>query len=166
MLSNATFHKTFTKFSTIYGYDGSTAHVYAITYDKAFDDIANAPVVTTVAMTTTAETTSTTITTQTGVSGTDTTTDTGVSGTGTTTDTSVSGTDTTTETTTTEPSDIVPGDANGDGEVSVRDASLIARMLAEKRISELPLSADFNGDGEVSVRDAAAIAAALAKGKL
>ncbi|MBQ3566928.1 MAG: leucine-rich repeat protein [Oscillospiraceae bacterium] len=73
-----------------------------------------------------------------------------------------------TETVTTTVTDVTetpPGDANGDGEVTVRDASTIARFLAEGRIDELLSFADFNGDGEVSVRDAAAIARWLASGK-
>lgn len=91
----------------IYGYDNSTAQVYAEKYGYTFKSLGEAPV-----------------------------------------------------------TQIANGDANGDGEVSVRDASTIARFLAEKRAGELPLSADFNGDGEVNVRDAAAIAKALAKGEL
>ncbi|MBQ3565628.1 MAG: leucine-rich repeat protein [Oscillospiraceae bacterium] len=54
------------------------------------------------------------------------------------------------------------GDANGDGEVTVRDCAAIAKALAKGAASDLPISADFNGDGEVSVRDAAAIAKHLA----
>ena len=96
---------TISEDAVIYGYWESTAHDYAIKYDREFVSLDDVP-------------------------------------------------------------DEVTGDANGDGEVSVRDASTIARFLAEQRIDELPLSADFNGDGEVSVRDAAAIAAALAKGKI
>ncbi|MGN1481344.1 dockerin type I repeat-containing protein [Porcipelethomonas sp.] len=60
--------------------------------------------------------------------------------------------------------DFIAGDANEDGVVNIRDASLIARKLAEQKVSELPPSADFNSDGIVNVRDAAAIASYIAKG--
>ena len=52
----------------------------------------------------------------------------------------------------------VPGDANGDDVLNVRDAAYIAKKAAQGKASELPLSADFNGDGKVNIRDAAAIA--------
>ena len=61
--------------------------------------------------------------------------------------------------------DFIPGDANNDGEVSVRDAAYIAAALAKNEKEKLTLSADFNEDGEVSVRDAAAIAKYLATKK-
>lgn len=56
----------------------------------------------------------------------------------------------------------IKGDANGDGTVNVRDAAIIAKMLADGTAARLPKSADYNGDGKVSVRDAAAIAKQLA----
>ena len=52
----------------------------------------------------------------------------------------------------------IPGDANGDGKVNVRDAAFIANKIAKKLEKELSLAADFNGDGKVNIRDAAAIA--------
>ncbi len=146
---------------TIYGYENSTAQAYAEKCGYNFEVLDDTPATTEPAVTTTT-TTSTTVTTQTSISET-TTVSTDISET--TADTSTQ-TTTATTTTTTEPNKTPQGDANGDGEVNVRDASTIARFLAEKRAGELPLSADFNGDGEVNVRDAAAIAKALAKGEL
>jgi hypothetical protein len=55
---------------------------------------------------------------------------------------------------------VVKGDANGDNMLNVRDATYIARNIAQG--NELPASADFNDDGVVNVRDAAAIARYLA----
>ena len=57
------------------------------------------------------------------------------------------------------------GDANGDGELNVRDCAFIASMLAQGKAKLLSKEADFNGDGQVNVRDAAAIAKFLATGK-
>lgn len=62
------------------------------------------------------------------------------------------------------------GDANLSGKVDVRDASLIASMLARKTSSQYAefmsslggYCADYNQDGKTNVRDAAAIAAFLA----
>lgn len=53
----------------------------------------------------------------------------------------------------------LPGDANGDGVVNVRDARIILRYMADL-ISDTEFSvetADFNQDGIVNVRDARAI---------
>lgn len=60
---------------------------------------------------------------------------------------------------------VITGDANEDGELNVRDASTIARFLAEGRKDELPKQADYNGDGEINVRDASLIARFLANKK-
>ena len=60
---------------------------------------------------------------------------------------------------------VVLGDANGDGNLNVRDAAFIANKLAQGRGDELPPEADFNEDGKVNVRDAAGIAKFLATGK-
>ena len=59
------------------------------------------------------------------------------------------------------------GDANGDGEVNVRDCAKIANALAFKTVDKLPclICADYNQDGEVTVRDAAQLANFLAKKK-
>ena len=62
--------------------------------------------------------------------------------------------------------DYLPGDANIDGKVNVRDAAFIAQKLAQGKVNELTLAADFNEDGNINVRDAAAIAKFLASGKV
>lgn len=62
--------------------------------------------------------------------------------------------------------DYIPGDANNDNVVNIRDAALIAKMLSQAKGNELPKSADYNGDGVVNVRDAAAIASSLVKGRI
>ena len=54
----------------------------------------------------------------------------------------------------------IDGDADGSGEVDVRDAALIANYLANG--TELYDNADYNKDGKKNVRDAAAIAQYLA----
>ena len=54
------------------------------------------------------------------------------------------------------------GDANSDGELSVRDCACIARKAAKGQASKLPKSADYNKDGKKNIRDAAAIARQLA----
>lgn len=59
----------------------------------------------------------------------------------------------------------LPGDANLDGKVNVRDAAFIASALAKGKGDTLPPAADFNDDGKINVRDAAAIASFLAKSK-
>ena len=59
--------------------------------------------------------------------------------------------------------DIIYGDANGDGNVNIRDAALIASKLASGKSDELPQAADYNQDGSVNIRDAAALASALSK---
>lgn len=54
----------------------------------------------------------------------------------------------------------ITGDANGDGEVSISDATEIQMVLASRKYwSDLKLAdaADVNGDGEVSIVDATAI---------
>jgi len=62
--------------------------------------------------------------------------------------------------------DAMPGDMNGDSEVTVRDCAFIASALARGEDDSLRVSADFNGDGKINVRDAAAIASALSKGEI
>ncbi|MBE6844843.1 MAG: hypothetical protein E7508_03890 [Ruminococcus sp.] len=57
---------------------------------------------------------------------------------------------------------VLLGDANLDGVVNVRDCALIAMMLANNKVAELPVNADYNEDGLINVRDAAAIANLLA----
>lgn len=56
------------------------------------------------------------------------------------------------------------GDADGDGEVTVKDANKIADYLAHGKGTNLSSDADFNGDGKVDVRDAAAIARYMKNG--
>ncbi|MBQ3565797.1 MAG: hypothetical protein IJA12_01335, partial [Oscillospiraceae bacterium] len=116
------------------------------------------------AVTTTAPTETTSVT-ESSVTTTETTVSTSESGTETSVSTSESGAETSvSESTTTTGSTVaVPGDANGDNELTVRDCAAIARALATGKVADLPLSADFNGDGEITVRDAAAIARVLAE---
>ncbi|MGN0614156.1 MAG: dockerin type I domain-containing protein [Porcipelethomonas sp.] len=61
------------------------------------------------------------------------------------------------------PADVLPGDANGDGELSVRDCSYIAKMISAGRSGELTQAADYNSDGIVNVRDAASLSQYLSK---
>ncbi len=53
----------------------------------------------------------------------------------------------------------IKGDANGDGELSIRDAAFIAGHLSKGM--ELNSSADYNNDGKVDIRDASSIACKL-----
>ncbi|MGN0613929.1 MAG: leucine-rich repeat protein [Porcipelethomonas sp.] len=121
--------------AVIYGYENSTAQEYAEKYERSFESLGEAPVISTPAVTTSVPTTGTTVATS-------------------VSDSSV----------TTQPA-ALEGDANGDGVVNVRDAAFIAQRLAQGKADELPDSADFNGDGNINVRDAAAIAKYLATGE-
>ncbi|MDO5151676.1 MAG: dockerin type I repeat-containing protein, partial [Oscillospiraceae bacterium] len=48
--------------------------------------------------------------------------------------------------------EFIPGDANGDGEVTLRDVAAVRKfIMGEKEIDEK--AADLNGDGEVNLRD-------------
>ena len=58
--------------------------------------------------------------------------------------------------------DHIPGDVNGDGEVSLRDASVIMRKLAGYDVIAVEAALDVNGDGEFSLRDASVILRYLA----
>ena len=58
--------------------------------------------------------------------------------------------------------DHIPGDVNGDGEVSLRDASVIMRKLAGYDVIAVDAALDVNGDGEFSLRDASVILRYLA----
>jgi len=49
--------------------------------------------------------------------------------------------------------------------ITVRDAALIARYIANNNADELPEAADYNKDGKINIRDAAAIAKNLAENK-
>lgn len=53
-------------------------------------------------------------------------------------------------------------DADGDGVLTIRDCSAIARKLASNDGDSLPKTADINNDGKIDIRDAAAIANELA----
>lgn len=53
------------------------------------------------------------------------------------------------------------GDANEDGELTIRDAAFIAIKLAGNKAKEIPEIADINNDGQVTIRDAAYIARLL-----
>jgi len=110
--------------------------------------------------------TSTVTKTETTVTSTVTETETTVTSTVTKTETSSqSSTSQTTEvstTTTVETKTVIVGDANEDGKVNVRDAALIANMLAKGCADALPFTADFDMNKSVNVRDAAAIARVLA----
>lgn len=57
----------------------------------------------------------------------------------------------------------VPGDADGNKKLDVRDAAMIAQYIAAGKASRLPECADYNRDGVVNVRDAAAIARRLSQ---
>ncbi|MBQ3566493.1 MAG: Ig-like domain-containing protein, partial [Oscillospiraceae bacterium] len=140
----------------MYGYEGSTAQTYAEENEITFAKIGEA-VVTTTVTTEPGETTETTVS-STVSEGTTTSTEAET--------TAASGETTVTTTVTGEASEALCGDANNDGDVTVRDCATIARLLAEKRTNELPAWADYNGDGEVTVRDAAALSRAIATATL
>ena len=61
-----------------------------------------------------------------------------------------------------EPVEIVYGDANGDGTVSLLDATLISQYLAGWEVDMNMISADANGDGTISLLDATLISQYLA----
>ncbi|MGN0613291.1 MAG: glycoside hydrolase family 9 protein, partial [Porcipelethomonas sp.] len=63
------------------------------------------------------------------------------------------------------PDDAVPGDANLDGKLDIRDAAYIAYLLAIQKSSLLPYKSDYNSDGKINIRDAAAIAKYLASAR-
>ena len=63
-----------------------------------------------------------------------------------------------------EPSSILLGDVDGDGEVTILDATTIQRHLAElSTLNFVEEAADADGDGEVSILDATAIQRWLAE---
>ncbi|MDO4747783.1 MAG: dockerin type I repeat-containing protein, partial [Eubacteriales bacterium] len=64
-----------------------------------------------------------------------------------------------------QPADYILGDVNGDGEVSVVDATLVQRHVAKTTVLEgtALLAADVTGEGEVSVVDATVIQRFVAK---
>ena len=57
----------------------------------------------------------------------------------------------------------IPGDVNGDGEISISDINAIIDVLLGSSNSELIRRADVNGDGEVSISDINAVIDLLLK---
>ena len=51
----------------------------------------------------------------------------------------------------------MPGDANGDGRISIADASLVVDYILSGGTITISAGADMNGDGKVSIADASAI---------
>lgn len=51
----------------------------------------------------------------------------------------------------------IPGDANGDGRISIADASLVVDYILSGGTITISAGADMNGDGKVSIADASAI---------
>ena len=53
---------------------------------------------------------------------------------------------------------VIPGDANGDGEVDLTDASIVFDFYMGEEMSEFfEAAADFDGDGTVDLTDAVLI---------
>ena len=57
----------------------------------------------------------------------------------------------------------IPGDADDDCKLTVRDCACIAAALANGNVSKLPRESDYNLDQKIDIRDAAALSRALAK---
>ena len=55
-----------------------------------------------------------------------------------------------------------PGDADGDGELTIRDVSLIKQYIAKWNVTINEKNADVNGDGDVNVKDVTLISQKLA----
>ncbi len=55
------------------------------------------------------------------------------------------------------------GDANGDGDITIRDCLFIARKLVHREGAYLANSADYNKDGKKNIKDAADLAKDIAK---
>lgn len=51
----------------------------------------------------------------------------------------------------------IPGDANGDGRISIADASLVVDYILSGGTVTISAGADMNGDGKISIADASAI---------
>lgn len=60
--------------------------------------------------------------------------------------------------------DVVPGDANCDGQVSVADLALMASSILGESVDIDKDNADVNGDGDVTVADLAAVASMILNG--
>lgn len=54
-------------------------------------------------------------------------------------------------------SNSIPGDANGDGRISIADASLVVDYILSGGTITVSAGADMNGDGKISIADASAI---------
>ncbi|MBE6807059.1 MAG: hypothetical protein E7527_03460 [Ruminococcaceae bacterium] len=61
-----------------------------------------------------------------------------------------------------QPGDILYGDADGDGEVTLTDAALLGQWLAGYDVTVNEVAADADGDGEVTLTDAALLGQWLA----
>ena len=62
-----------------------------------------------------------------------------------------------------EPVEIVYGDANGDGEITILDEALLSQYLAEWDVTLDEVAADANGDGEITILDEALLSQYLAE---
>lgn len=60
---------------------------------------------------------------------------------------------------------IMPGDANGDGRISIADASLVVDYILSGGTVTISAGADMNGDGKISIADASAIVDYILSGR-
>jgi len=51
------------------------------------------------------------------------------------------------------PETCIPGDVNGDGNVSLDDAMLVLRILAGMPVANINLNADVNGDNRIGLEE-------------
>ena len=129
----------------IHGYAGSTAQAYAEKYNRKFEVIEEEIPQTTTEVTTTANTT-------------------------TTTETTTATTETTTVTTENPTEDVVPeivmGDANGDGKLTIADAVTLQKWLLGSADSKLenPDAVDFCKDGVIDIFDLCVMREEMVKG--
>lgn len=158
---------TIYKSAVIIGNENSQAKKYANTYQRTFQLLPNSeskPTTTTTTTTTSSTTTTTTTTTSsTTTSSTTTTTTTSASSSTTTSTTSSSTTTTTTTTTSTTITSTVTntvpstqlGDINGDNAVSIGDAIILSRILAEDHSFDIPYGTivDLDSNGFLDLRD-------------
>ncbi len=59
-----------------------------------------------------------------------------------------------------------PGDVNGDGEVNIKDVTLLKQYLAKWKVNINKSNADVTGDGEVNIKDLTLLKQYLAKWKV
>ncbi len=64
------------------------------------------------------------------------------------------------------PPDRIPGDVNGDGEVTVKDVTLLKQYLAKWNVTINKSNADVDGDREVTIKDLTILKQYLAKWKV